>query len=377
MEFRRQLEQVLEDDELAQAVAHRILGVFSQSAAMPVVKASLGGAGRLALMGVHGEQDLQHRIHVLARPIFELMGNRFSTTFSDQYKPRTGHLLIGPHYAILDPVFIKEVFLDHGLPAPAAVVGDNLLGLPWVRNLFECTGCITIPRDKSACLKGAYSVLGERIEKGEAVWIAQKGSRCSDGRVETDPRVIQGMYLMARAVAHTRSPSECLDFISPTPISIQYDWHPCDGLIAQQRARRLAGGGKRRGEDELTMGEELFGEKGTITLHVHAPIRSQDREDCSPGAVARAIDDTILDALRPTQFQYAAHLQLYGGRAQYHDLTPDEKFFVGDDAFERVAQRVASRSGGCEQRRRFILELYANPVQQRVERGYDLPWDIS
>ncbi|MGN1221059.1 MAG: acyltransferase, partial [Candidatus Cryptobacteroides sp.] len=111
------------------------------------------------------------------------------------------------------------------------------------------------------------------VEKKQSVWIAQRNGRTKDGIDRTD----QGIINMFRMSSEGKSTS--LSELNLLPVSVSYEWEPCDILkTLELYARRQGPYIKKPGEDLNSILTGILQPKGRVHFHICEPISELDME---------------------------------------------------------------------------------------------------
>ena len=216
---------------------------------------------------------------------------------------------------------------------------------------------VTSPRD--FLLRSKY--LSDYIrytlrEKKESVWIAQRNGRTKDGVDATDQGIVKMFGLSGG-----KDKVEALAELNIAPVSISYEWEPCDLLKAMELYARSTGQPyiKKPGEDFNSILTGIQQPKGRVHLVVCEPLRKEELEAFAhlPSAafnreVAALIDRRIRPAYRLYPNNYIAADILSGQRT--HSYTEAE--------YRRLQEHLRQVEGYPEELRDILLHIYANPV---------------
>ena len=105
------------------------------------------------------------------------------------------------------------------------------------------------------------------VQSGTPVWLAHREGRAKDGRDTTAPALM-------RTLSDGCAP-EVWNALHATPVSISYEWDPCDALKVHELLSKDAHGAyvKSEGEDEMSMWLGLSGPKGRVHLEFGRPLK--------------------------------------------------------------------------------------------------------
>jgi len=146
-----------------------------------------------------------------------------------------------------------------------------------------------------------YSIVEEKAN----IWIAQREGRAKDGVDRTNPASIK-MFAMNKPKEQPFA--DYIRELHIVPVSISYEWDPCDEAKAHERYVIKHEGSYKKGpqEDVINIAKGIAGTKG----HVHVAFGDELIDDYADAdAVADEIDRQIIDnfILQPSNcFAYKA-----------------------------------------------------------------------
>ncbi len=170
---------------------------------------------------------------------------------------------------VLDSAFLSVMLLDAQAGTTCEIgIGDNLLSLPWVRDLVRVTKSFIVkrglpPRETLMASRTlAEYIHYVRTVKNDNVWIAQREGRAKNADDRTQPAVLKMMAMGGSGSVVERLKSLCI-----VPLAISYEYDPCDYLKARemQLKRDVEGWKKSAADDVHSMRTGILGQKG----HIH------------------------------------------------------------------------------------------------------------
>lgn len=179
------------------------------------------------------------------------------------------HLIISNHRdIILDAGLLNVMSHRQGLQTTEIAIGDNLLIHPWIEKVVRLNKSFLVKRGVSVRqMMGVSTHLSEYIhyvinEKKESVWLAQREGRAKNSDDRTQPSLLKMLTLGTE----TRNPVESLMDLNIVPLSISYEYDPCDYLKAMEfQLKRDNIEYKKEQKDDLrNMEIGLLGFKGEI-----------------------------------------------------------------------------------------------------------------
>ena len=127
---------------------------------------------------------------------------------------------------VLDSAFLAKFLIDNGCETTCEIaIGDNLLSLPWVKDLVRVNKSFIVERNLPIRQMLASSkLLSEYMhyainEKHEKVWIAQREGRAKDSNDRTQEAVLKMMAIGGEGDVVDR-----LMHLHIVPLSISYEY---------------------------------------------------------------------------------------------------------------------------------------------------------
>lgn len=183
------------------------------------------------------------------------------------------HTFISNHRDIvLDSAILAKLLFDHGSPTTCEIaIGDNLLSLPWVKDLVRINKSFIVhrslpPREMLQASRTLAQYIHHVINtKDDNVWIAQREGRAKNSDDRTQPALIKMLCMADR----TNTPAQTLKELHIAPLAISYEYDPCDYLKAREmQLRRDDPSWRKSAEDDvLSMRTGLTGYKGRIAYN--------------------------------------------------------------------------------------------------------------
>ena len=172
---------------------------------------------------------------------------------------------------VLDSALLDKLLIDAGCETTCEIaIGDNLLSLPWVKDLVRVNKSFIVerslqPRQMLLASKRLAEYMHYAIaEKNENIWIAQREGRAKDSDDRTQDAILKMM-----AMGGEGSLVERLQSLHIVPLSISYEYDPCDFLKAAEFQLKRDVPGWRKGpmDDVISMRTGIMGYKGRIHYH--------------------------------------------------------------------------------------------------------------
>jgi 1-acyl-sn-glycerol-3-phosphate acyltransferase len=305
---------------------------------------------------------------VIARSI-----RRFSYDGLNRLDTSERYLFVSNHRDImLDSSLLQYALHCTGHRTTEITFGSNLMSSPLVVDIGKSNKMFKVVRGGN--MKDFYTNslhLSEYIhytirEKRESVWIAQRNGRTKDGMDATDQGLVKMFYMGASC-----SPAQALAALNIVPVSISYQWEPCDRLKALELYKSRSGKYvKQAGEDLNSILTGIIQPKGDVHIHAGVPLPESDLEALAglPNnrfnrQVALLIDKQVVQNYRLTCNNYIAHDLRSQSETYASNYTKEER-----EQFIRHCENTLA-SSGTEDKKTFsdiFLGIYANPVDSRL-----------
>lgn len=332
---------------------------------------------RAMFIGVKSPLDFQKRFmaHIVR---YVLRKHACGYTFNHDTIPVAGnHLFISNHRDIvLDSAILDLMLYEGGFSTTCEIaLGDNVLVYPWIKTLVRMNKAFIVRRGlkvkeilDSSMLMSRYMHYAITVKK-ENIWIAQREGRAKDSSDHTQSSVLKMLALGGEG-----SVVERLKELDIVPLSISYEYDPCDYLKAQEfQQKRDNPDWKKSKQDDLTnMKIGIFGNKGHVHYCTGIPVNTwiDELADMPKTEVFKEIAQRMDVAIHSGYMLYPgnfiAYDELHGGnrfRKRYssNDRRVFEEYLSGQLA------KVSIPNPDEAFLRRCILTMYSNPVANKMQ----------
>ena len=331
------------------------------------------GLVRLAFVGVNTPLQFQLRfIKPIIRRLLHKCSNGYTFAYSGIAPGPERYTFISNHRDIvLDSAILDLMLHEHHFPTTCEIaIGDNLLIYPWIKTLVKLNKAFTVkrglsPRELMESSQRMSRYMHYAIqEKRENIWIAQREGRAKDSSDHTQESLLKMFAMAGEGSVIDRLKELCL-----VPLSISYEYDPCDYLKAQEfQQKRDNPSFKKSKQDDLdNMKIGIFGKKGRIHYEAMPCINTWlDELSELPkteifSEIARRIDQQIHAGYSLFPGNYVAADMLNGTSTYARHYTEKER-----KVFETYLQsridlvEIANKDENFLRER--ILTMYANPV---------------
>lgn len=273
---------------------------------------------------------------------------------------------------VLDSAFLDMLLIDNGFTTTCEIaIGDNLLSLPWVKDLARLNKAFIVERSVSM---RQMLIVSKRLsdymhfairEKNENIWIAQREGRAKDSDDRTQESILKMM-----AMGGEGSIIDRLCQLHIVPLAISYEFDPCDFLKAQefQLKRDVSGWKKSANDDVVSMQTGIMGYKGRIHYHCAPCIDDYLRhlpEDMPKtelfAQVAAHIDNEIHKNYRLYPNNYIA-MDLLKGTADHSDCYGVEEKVRFEQYLAGQMAKIQLDNKDDDFLYERMLTMYANPA---------------
>ena len=248
-------------------------------------------------------QDVEDFQMSVVKPFLEALADKTTSGFTwsgDLSSLKSGLLFLTNHKDIvLDPSFLNVVLLGQGLPATEIGIGSNLLSSPWVNALVRLNRCFVVERSGSARDRYRHSLrtaayIRHVTAQGQPVWLAHREGRAKNGVDATAPALI-------RTLSDNGQP-DTWNALQVSPVSLSYEWDPCDGMKVLELLTRDRDGNytKTEGEDQRSMLLGMVGDKGRVHFHFNPSVPWEGSEEgLRPEQhMATKVDEALMTGMR-------------------------------------------------------------------------------
>lgn len=287
--------------------------------------------------------------------------------------PQKRYTFVSNHRDIvLDSAYLSRELVRQNFPCTVEIaIGDNLLIYPWIRRVVRINKAFIVKRSAQMREMLACSMRMSRYmhyaisEKHENIWIAQREGRAKDSDDRTQESIIKMMTM-----GGSDSVVKSLTQLHIVPLSISYEYDPCDYLKAKefQQKRDNPKYMKTREDDLINMRTGIFGYKGRVH---YQPAQCLDewlsqfdenmRKSESFNLIAKHIDREIHKGYRLYPGNYAAADILLNSRRFADKYSEEEAREFENYIASRLAKIDLPDKDEAFLREK-LLTMYANPV---------------
>lgn len=317
-------------------------------------------------------RDIQAGVAGHVQALVDRTTSQLTSSGLDRLDPSRSYLFICNHRDIVfDPMVVNHLLHLHNFETTRIAIGDNLLQNPVFAEMMRLNKSFIVrrniqsPREMRDVFMTLSGFISHSLDEGHGIWIAQREGRAKDGVDETDPAIIKMLY-MSRKKEGLDFP-EAMNRMRIVPVSIAYEYDPCDLDKARELEIRARTGTYNKTEDEDTRQiiQGLTGYKGHVHVHFGSPVT-----DCPDNA--RALATLIDDEVHANYHLHPSNLVAYDlpGTHRTTDETTaslSKKLVTTKNQtpaeLDSARAEINRRIKACEPAARpYLIAMYANPV---------------
>ena len=368
-EVRPTLDRILADPELIDAVARLKfprLNSWAGGLLRPLVKRALVKQ----LAGVNSVRGFQDVVEKYMARMIRNTTSALTVSGLEHLDPQQAYLFISNHRDIaMDPAFVNWSLYHSDCNTLRIAIGDNLLTKPYVSDLMRLNKSFIVnrsakaPREKLKAAQhlSAY-IYHSIVNENSNIWIAQREGRAKDGHDKTNSAVI-GMLTINRP--KTQEFSDYVKALHIVPVSISYEFDPCDAAKARELYHQRTSGSyqKEQHEDVKSIAMGIAGQKG----HVHIAFGEVLKEDYMDA------DEVVAEIDRQVLSNYVLHSSNCFAYQMLHGTVPKVNYsdknipFVQEKLGEQRQQFELRMQAIPTEYRELVLAMYANPVLSKLQ----------
>ncbi len=310
-------------------------------------------------------------------PFLDMILERLSSSFESHGVEASladnGCTYISNHRDIvIDVALLDKILLDHDKQTVEIGIGNNLLVYPWIEDLVRINRAFIVRRDgKGRELLLHSKHMSEYIHytitlQHHSIWIAQRQGRAKD----SDDRTQESLIKML-AMGSNKPFAESLKELNLRPLTISYEYDPCDYLKAQefQQHRDNPDFKKSQADDLINMQVGIMGFKGHIDYYCSDNLNPVIDEIASAESnrnqqavmIAKAIDRQIHAHYRIYPINYIAY-DMLANRSCFTDRYTSDEY---SQCKQYINSQLSKIQLPCKDEQcltEYMLKIYANPL---------------
>lgn len=285
----------------------------------------------------------------------------------------TNYMLVSNHRDIaLDATLLGYLFHQNDIDTFEITFGSNLMQGDFVVDFGKINKMFRISRGGNArdfyreSMHVSNYMRHVITEKKQSVWIAQRNGRTKDGDDKTELGVLK-MFSLSSDKPFVDNLKE----INILPISISYEYEPCDFLKAMEvYVSSYQKYIKEQGEDLRSIITGIMQPKGQIHISITKPITEQELEYCDSfeknnkfAHLGKIMDCRIWSNYKLYKTNYIAH-DILNKSYKYEEFysKEDKEKFV-EYMKSGMSKLPCKEASELEEIENIFLKIYANPVE--------------
>ena len=338
------------------------------------------GTLKKMLMDIKGVDDFQYSI--VSKAVNVVVG-RSSSGFTyegvENLRRIDGKFLAVSNHRdiVLDPALTQWMLMLNNVPFTEICVGSNLLANGVVETLLRSNRMITVIRGISAREVYLSSQILSKFIRSEitsgksSVWIAQREGRTKNGLDVTEQGLLKMFDMSGTADFETNFKE-----LHIVPMSISYEYEPCDFRKAREILIKQTTGEYHKKEDE-DMHSILTGIrqwKGGIHLSVGAPLTDKEitrsswyEKNDRYQAIRRILDERIISGYKLWKTNYMGYDLMTGGSKYSDKYTPEDLAKFREYTEHKLSR--AEKKLDKNELRSIFWHIYGNPVAAKEKEA--------
>lgn len=232
-----------------------------------------------AAQKINSVHDFQQQVARYMAQMIKRTTTQVTWSGVENLKKDESYLFVSNHRDIaMDPAFVNWVLHSHQMDTVRIAIGSNLLQKPFISDIMRLNKSFIVKRGEKGkamlnALKQLSGYIHHSLAEGQSIWIAQREGRAKDGNDQTDPAILKMFH-----IANRKQPlSEVLSNLKIVPVSLSYEFDPCDGLKSEELAAKARDGHyeKAEFEDIESIIKGILGEKGAVHIAFGTPISGE------------------------------------------------------------------------------------------------------
>ncbi|MFA7042939.1 MAG: 1-acyl-sn-glycerol-3-phosphate acyltransferase [Bacteroidales bacterium] len=335
-------------------------------------------AMKAQLRQLKGVLDFQQKVmHPIVRNVAKKTTDSLDLSGFKQLDKSHSYTYVSNHRdIILDSAFLDILLIEKNLDTFEIAIGDNLLIYPWISDLVRINKSFLVKRglpvrqQLEASLELSSYMHDTIKERNQSIWIAQREGRAKDSNDRTQVSVLKMLNL-----GGSGSVLENIASMNLVPVSISYEYDPCDYLKAKemQQKRDDPDYKKSQKDDILSMRTGLIGYKGRVFYKV-SPCISEELLKMEESMHKNELYEKVADLM---DIRIHQNYHLYPGNYIAADMLDGiDRFSQSYSASEKEhfaayikqqLDKIDLKNKDENFLRKSMLEMYSNPLKNKLE----------
>lgn len=275
---------------------------------------------------------------------------------------------------VLDASFLCILLLANQLDTCEIAIGSNLLIYDWIDDLVRLNKSFIVKRGVGVrqaldAARQLSAYIHHAInEKRQSVWIAQREGRAKDSNDRTQDALIKMLTLGDRDIL------QFIRSLNIAPVSISYEYDPCDSLKAYELLQKSKNPEFRKApkDDLVSMRTGIMGFKGKVHYHLTPCINDElDSIVATDKAAILQSISQIIDRHIHLNYHifannYAAYDMLYETDRFAEKYTAEEKAKFEKYLHSQIVKLGDLSDEDYQTIRNTILLMYSNTLKNKL-----------
>ena len=312
-------------------------------------------------------------MHQAIRVIVERSSAGLSCSGFENVDPNQAYLYIANHRDILlDSAILQILLVEHSFKTSEITFGNNLMQGNFITDFGKLNRMFTVLREGNSrelyeiSQKLSAYIRHTIVDKNVSVWIAQRNGRTKDGNDLTQTGLIKMLNMSGG-----KNFSESIKQLKIVPLSISYEYEPCDDLKVQElylsslHSKYV----KAPGEDLNSILTGIMQPKGRIHMTVGKPIENElleiekiSNENEKIKYLVNLIDTQLHSNYKLWPVNYiASDIANESTEFSSHYTEQEKESFVN-----YIKQKISKLTGDESSLFNLFINMYSNPVKTKM-----------
>ncbi|MBF6628457.1 MAG: 1-acyl-sn-glycerol-3-phosphate acyltransferase [Proteiniphilum sp.] len=368
----------LRDDEVEATIEKITSDIYFRQTVVPYIETATWKNLIQTMKRCKTVYDFQRTItSPILLKLFDVTQTKINSSNWNFTKGERSQLYISNHRDIvLDAAILNILMLLNKRETVEIAIGDNLLFIPWVADIVRLNKSFIVKRNlpikqllEEINHLSAY-ISQTIIQRNQSIWIAQREGRAKDANDRTQISVLKMLSLYNK-----RNPLEALTNLNIVPISLSYEYDPCDYLKAKESQMKRDNPEHKKTffDDVENMKTGIMGYKGRVHLQFGRPINDKLEK------LDRDMDKTSIFSSVASIIDREIHLNYLFFTHNYiaYDLMTDSHTFmhkysmVDRNNFEKYITKQVDKIEVADKDEAFlrstIILMYGNTLKNYLE----------
>lgn len=329
-------------------------------ARFPVLPSVLQTPGASAvtdtLKQIQTVSDFQKLMSFLLQENIKATTDSFTWEGMENLPEGRGVILLSNHRSIgLDAAYTNYCLYREGRPTVYNGCGDNIMKTSWLGHLIRINKGFVVKRTISDLesklneISRLSSYINHLLSEEKSVWIAHRGGRAKNGIDATDSVVLAMLFKESGYEDWSQWSAERILI----PLSISWEIHPCDLVLANEGAQAHYRKPVHRDFSDIL--SEIASPKGRVHISFGQRIQGRRRKE-----LTEQLDRAIQTGFRLWDANWLAY-------SMSSDCSSADADWIREHIDVERGHWVLDRSSILDNESKSVfLDMYANPVRQAV-----------